>query len=68
MPAANNDLVLVTCASGQQASALLPLLVDCFRLRLACHSDDSAKKLRSQYPQAEVLQPDLPTHPNACSC
>ena len=66
MPASEADLVLVLCASGKQASALLPSLSTAFRrLRLACHSDASASRLRSQYPNAEVVQPDLTT-PSAC--
>ena len=66
MPASPDDLILVTCASGKQASALLPSLSSSFRrLRLACHSNSSAQRLRSQYPNAEVVQPDL-TNPSAC--
>ncbi|EME38095.1 hypothetical protein DOTSEDRAFT_181917 [Dothistroma septosporum NZE10] len=54
-----NDLVLITAASGKQASALLPHLYgkwERLRLRLQCISDSSAARLREQYPNAEVVQ------------
>lgn len=55
-----NDLLLITCAGGKQVASLLPLLEGRWkRLRLAVHSDGSAQKLRKQYPDAEVIQPDL---------
>ena len=63
-----DPLILVTCASGKQATALLPLLTTHsphLRLRLACHSPASATRLRTLYPHAEVLTPDL-TSPSAC--
>lgn len=56
----NNDLLLITCAGGKQIASLLPLLSGKWkRLRLAVHSEGSAKRLRQQYPDAEVIQPDL---------
>lgn len=52
-----NELLLVTAASGKQASALLPRLNGKWkRLRLQCMSDSSAARLREQYPEAEVVQ------------
>jgi uncharacterized protein YbjT (DUF2867 family) len=55
-----NELVLITCASGKQASTLIPILQPKWkRLRLAVHSDSSAQRLREQYPNAEVVQADL---------
>lgn len=55
----NNDLLLLTAASGKQIGALLPLLSRWKRLRLAVHSDSSVAKLSAQYPAAEVVQTDL---------
>ena len=55
-----NDLLVVTCASGKQASALLPKLVkDWRRLRLVCHSPKSEERLKHEYPSAEVIRTDL---------
>ena len=55
-----NDLLVVTCASGKQATALLPDLVKVWkRLRLVCHSPSSEVKLRKEYPKAEVIRTDL---------
>lgn len=52
-----NDLVLITAASGRQASGLLPhLAFKAKRLRLQCVSDSSRQRLKKQYPQAEVMQ------------
>ena len=60
------DLILVTCASGKQASHLLPHLSQKFkRLRLACNSPTSAERLRKQYPDAEVVQTNL-EEPSSC--
>ena len=54
------DLILVTCASGKQASHLLPHLSQKWkRLRLACNSPASADRLRKRYPAAEVATVDL---------
>lgn len=51
------DLVLVTAASGKQATALLPHLVKQGKqLRLQCVSAKSKARLEAQYPQAEVMQ------------
>ncbi|KAF2245471.1 NAD(P)-binding protein [Trematosphaeria pertusa] len=60
MPAdPSNDLLLLTCASGKQATALLPLLSQWKRLRLAVKSSSSKERLQQQYPHAEVIQTDL---------
>lgn len=62
-----SEILAVTCPSGKQCSHLLPLLYNKgkFKLRLAAHSRASADKLRTQYPDAEVLQTDL-TDLQAC--
>lgn len=54
-------ILVLTCPSGKQSSHLIPILYNkCnFTLRLAAHSQASAQKLRSQYPDAEVLETDL---------
>ena len=55
-----NDLLVVTCASGKQGSALLPQLAkDWQRLRLVCHSTKSEERLKQEYPRAEVIRTDL---------
>lgn len=55
-----NDLLLLTCASGKQASRLLPLLYGKWkRLRLVVHSPSSEDRLRKQYPDAEVTRANL---------
>lgn len=55
-----HDLVLITCAAGNQASALLPLLHGKWKnLRLAAHSEASATRLQERYPDAEVVQADM---------
>jgi uncharacterized protein YbjT (DUF2867 family) len=55
------DLILITCASGKQASHLLPLLIaEGFNnLRLAVNSSASYKNLKTLYPTAEVVKADL---------
>ena len=54
------DLLLITAASGKQAAALLPhVLQQWRRLRLNVSSTESANKLREKYPDAEVTQHDL---------
>ncbi|GLA25608.1 NAD(P)-binding protein [Aspergillus phoenicis ATCC 13157] len=55
-----NDIVLLTCASGKQCSHLIPLLYRRWRrLRLAVHSVQSERDLKSRYPEAEVVQGDI---------
>ncbi|KAI9693300.1 MAG: hypothetical protein M1822_005296 [Bathelium mastoideum] len=61
------DLLLITCASGKQSSHLVPLVAQKYkRLRLQAHSQASIDRLREQYPSAEVVQADL-GDPNAVS-
>ncbi|KAF2122352.1 hypothetical protein BDV96DRAFT_142848 [Lophiotrema nucula] len=55
----SKDLLLITCASGKQATRLLPLLSEWKRLRLAVHSSSSKDRLQSQHPHADVVQTDL---------
>lgn len=61
MPANHEtDLLLITCASGKQASRLVPLLYDKWkRLRLVVHSEPSEDRLAKQWPNAEVVRADL---------
>ncbi|GME38566.1 Nucleoside-diphosphate-sugar epimerase [Neofusicoccum parvum] len=55
-----NDLLLITCASGKQASRLLPLLYGKWkRLRLVVHSPASEARLKQQYPAADVTRANL---------
>ncbi|KAF2162991.1 hypothetical protein M409DRAFT_68649 [Zasmidium cellare ATCC 36951] len=55
-----NDLILVTAASGKQGGALLPFLARTWkRLRLQCVSDSSRERLHQQYPHAEIVQTDF---------
>ncbi|KAF2239831.1 NAD(P)-binding protein [Viridothelium virens] len=55
-----NDLLLLTCASGKQCAHLIPLVSQKFkRLRLQVNSQASLDRLREQYPYAEVVQADL---------
>ncbi|KAK5170471.1 uncharacterized protein LTR77_005059 [Saxophila tyrrhenica] len=51
----------VTCLFGRQCSHLIPLLYNKgqYKLRLAAHSQDSAKALESRFPDAEVAITDL---------
>lgn len=55
-----HNLLLVTCASGKQASCLLPLLAGRWkRLRLVVHSAASRARLAAQHPGASVVQADV---------
>lgn len=59
-----NDLLLITCASGKQASHLLPLVYGKWkRLRLVVNSPSSEDRLRKQYPEADVTRANL-EHPD----
>lgn len=61
-----NDLLVLTCASGKQATALLPNLVKQWqRLRLVCNSPVSEERLKKAYPKAEVMRADLSLTPEA---
>jgi hypothetical protein len=55
-----NELVLIICASGKQASTLVPVPQgEWKRLRLAVHSDQSTQHLCEKHPDAEVVQANL---------
>ncbi|KAL4736666.1 NAD(P)-binding protein [Aspergillus similis] len=55
-----NDVVLLTCASGKQCSLLIPLLYKKWKhLRLAVNSTASAQRLEREYPNATVVQADM---------
>ncbi|KAI4736831.1 hypothetical protein E4T50_12691 [Aureobasidium sp. EXF-12298] len=62
-----DELILITCASGKQSSALIPHLLPHYpHLRLQCHSPSSAALLSSKYPLAEIVQADL-SSPSDCT-
>lgn len=62
-----NDLLLITCASGKQAAHLIPKLQTQWkRLRLQAFSQASVNRLKEQYPEAEVLQADM-NHPDSAT-
>ena len=68
MPAdPSKDLLLITSASGKQATTLLPLLSHWKNIRLAVHSPSSQSYLQHQYPYAQVLQTDLYSPTNCAS-
>ncbi|CBF89311.1 hypothetical protein AN0524.2 [Aspergillus nidulans FGSC A4] len=56
-----SEILVITCPSGKQCSRLIPLLYkkSRFTLRLAAHSESSARKLRECYPEAEIVRTDL---------
>jgi uncharacterized protein YbjT (DUF2867 family) len=67
MPAdPSSDLLLITCASGKQATSLLPLLTQWRNIRLAVKSTSSAERLQHQHPHAQVIQTDLYS-PTSCA-
>ncbi|KAG9519813.1 NAD(P)-binding protein, partial [Aureobasidium melanogenum] len=54
------DLLLVTCASGKQGTGLLPHIAKKWkRLRLHAGSEASRKRLQERYPSAEVIVADM---------
>jgi uncharacterized protein YbjT (DUF2867 family) len=60
MPAdPSSDLLLITSASGKQATALLPLLTSWKNIRLAVNTASSKQRLQQQHPHADVVQTDL---------
>lgn len=60
------DLLLITCASGKQASHILPLVYGIWKhLRLVVNSATSEDRLKKQYPTAEVIRADL-CNPKDC--
>ncbi|CDM31037.1 hypothetical protein DTO013E5_324 [Penicillium roqueforti] len=50
------QILVITCPSGKQCSHLIPLLYNesKFKLRLAAHTPESASRLQTTYPEAEV--------------
>jgi len=55
-----NDLILVTCASGKQGTDLIPFLIGKWKhVRLQVSSDKSKERLQKQYPTAEIAVADL---------
>lgn len=56
----DNEVILVTAASGKQASQLIPHLAKKWKhLRLLVNSEGSKQLLSKQYPNAEVLTGDV---------
>ncbi|KAK7548703.1 hypothetical protein IWX49DRAFT_43801 [Phyllosticta citricarpa] len=56
----DNDVLLLVCASGKQCSALLPRLQGKWKhLRLHVNSQASEERLKTQYPEAEVVRASL---------
>ncbi|KAF5003998.1 hypothetical protein FDECE_9498 [Fusarium decemcellulare] len=59
MPSNDQDLILVFAAAGKQTRPLVPLLAKNFKnLRLVVNSEASQLKLRSQFPEADVVRAD----------
>ncbi|GJC88938.1 hypothetical protein ColLi_11776 [Colletotrichum liriopes] len=57
-----SEILVVTSPGGKQCSHLLPLLSSGdsnFSLRLAAHSEKSASKLQTRYPDADIVVVDL---------
>lgn len=56
-----SEILAITCPGGKQCSRLIPLLYNKgkFQLRLAAHSEASAERLKTRYPDAEVVTTDL---------
>ncbi|KAJ5356593.1 hypothetical protein N7517_011202 [Penicillium concentricum] len=50
------EIIVITCPGGRQCSHLIPLLYNNsrFKLRLAAHTTESASRLQTTYPKAEV--------------
>ncbi|CAD0090040.1 unnamed protein product [Aureobasidium vineae] len=60
MPDFQNDLILITCASGKQSTALIPHIQRSYKkIRLQCNSSTSAQSLQDRYPDSEIVQADL---------
>lgn len=65
-PNYKTDLLVITSASGKQASHLLPLLIQKWiYIHLIVHTSFSRQRLQALYPSAEVLTADL-TDPSEC--
>lgn len=56
-----HEILVITCPSGRQSSHLIPLLYNRsrFKLRLAAHTSESASRLQTTYPEAEVQTCDI---------
>lgn len=66
MPGYENELLLITGASGRQATELIPHVVNKWKhIRLAVNSSSSKERLEKAYPNADVVQTDL-ANPKAC--
>ncbi|KAJ5101956.1 hypothetical protein NUU61_004178 [Penicillium alfredii] len=63
-----SEILVITCPSGKQCSHLIPLIYQKtqFKLRLAAHSHDSASKLQTKYPEAEVVVSDISSLDECC--
>lgn len=61
------DLVVITCAAGRQCAYLIPLLYSKVQLRLVVNSDKSVARLKSEYPNAEVVQADMINPPDCAT-
>jgi uncharacterized protein YbjT (DUF2867 family) len=60
----SSPILVVTSPTGKQGSHFLPLITSssspsAYKLRLAAHTSKSAEKLRTSYPDAEVVTADL---------
>jgi uncharacterized protein YbjT (DUF2867 family) len=60
------ELIVLTCASGRQCSAIVPQLYadPRYSLRLVVNSESSRQRLSKQYPEAHVVQANLQVPPN----
>lgn len=60
-------MIVITCASGKQASSFIPKLIsnNVQALRLVVNTSSSEERLRSQYSSAEVIRADL-SKPGDC--
>ncbi|KIW20210.1 hypothetical protein PV08_00785 [Exophiala spinifera] len=56
-----SELVVVTCASGKQCGQLIPILYldPRYKLRLVVHSETSLDRLKTKYPEAEVIRAEF---------
>lgn len=63
------ELIVITCAGGKQASALLPHLTSSAKenehLSLRLVVQHNTERLQSQYPNAEIISADLREHDTA---
>lgn len=60
MASTTDELVLICCAGGKQAQALIPHLYNKGkRLRLNVNSTSSEERLKKQFPNADIIRADL---------